>query len=379
MRVLPLCMLLVLCTLCGASAKVGSCLGKETSPDLNAACKLFKSTQSCLKGFSEKGVNISNSCVWRETYTDEIVEKVVVYTKLVEFSNMFQNDAEVIGTRVQVTLPKDSTNRWGLYSNLYTEASTSACTVGLGLPLDCLVKNVPPKGYAQSPLFVNITNLITFNIRDVKLAQQVQKNNGLLDKQVPLTMKYTFYRAGASPAPVETNYASTSLSLGSFTTNTGEFYLDTYYPYRVRNVSGISWDVNVTKSLEANGSTTPLTVFLMKEADYNIWSAEGCKTTCKPPTKLAIKDTLCSGLKCSGRAKNLDGNKQYRLLISYPTIYGYEWAENRSTDGPIENPFSEQVVGVAIRAKNYVLGDALASRTVVTDGDSEYAMIGSFV
>lgn len=190
---------------------------------------------------------------------------------------------------------------------------------------------------------------------------------------MPLTMKYTFFRTGATPAPPATDLASSSLPLGSYTTETGEFSLGTTLVYKFGNVSGVSWDANVTKSLEANGNTTAINAWMMTDTDFAKWKAV-CNTSCTPPKNLAIKDTFCAGLNCKGRAKNLKPTDKYYLIVSYPIIYSSGWSENVSKDGPITNPFPAQVVNVIIRPKDYVI--ASTSRTIVTEGDSEYAMTG---
>lgn len=141
------------------------------------------------------------------------------------------------------------------------------------------------------------------------------------------------------------------------------YYMIGYRAYRLTNVTGASWSVK-TKSLAKDGKKTPLTVMLIKDADWFAY-VEGpkcIKTACPaPPKSLAIGNSYCSGTSCSGSVVGTLGGKKgvYRLVVSYPTINNVVCSTPAcgtfSNTSEVATPFKKERVMVSIKPKYYDL------------------------
>jgi len=94
---------------------------------------------------------------------------------------------------------------------------------------------------------------------------------------------------------------------------------------------------------------TKLTVFLLRESDYQAWSKTCIR--CYPPTEFAINGTLCNGYQCTGE-KNYLGwkNGEYRLMVAFPEICNAYNDLCYDDMGPsdLKNGFTKQLVNVKI-------------------------------
>jgi len=149
-------------------------------------------------------------------------------------------------------------------------------------------------------------------------------------------------------------FGTTSYSLYGDNDVKGYFSL-TYRGYRLTNMTGAEWQVGVGKALSPN--KTDLAVMLLTEADYLTWNNDCANRTCSPPFTLAIANTTCQGLKCTGSASGLKGDDAYRLVVAYPEVCGITNAACYSMDMPskIGSPFAKELVSVVVTPKDWAL------------------------
>lgn len=134
------------------------------------------------------------------------------------------------------------------------------------------------------------------------------------------------------------------------------YYLLSYRSYRLTNVTGANWTVRIPATLSAGGKRTKMVSMLMREVDYIKWSGKICNKTCLPPTDLALPGTLCFDYKCARKATGL-GSKAgaYRLLVSYPEIYTFDWGGSYANSKPVKTIYNKQLVKVDVWPQSWDL------------------------
>lgn len=243
--------------------------------------------------------------------------------------------------------------------------ATSSCTINNGIPNTCTLKNTAPKGYALTPAFIENSAVLEFSTDDKALIKQWTANQRLFYNS---TLKFRIEIEGnrckatskypkATPALLdEVIFGPTSFMLNE---NPQHYFLRSYRAYRVSNVSGIDWSVNVTASLDKSRNKTSLTSMLMREKDYFTW-ADQCITNCKPPENLALRNTVCRGTYCARKYRGLGAKRgSYRLLVSYPEISSFMANSSLGETAPVKTRFKKQIVKTEIWPKVWSLEPSL--------------------
>ena len=224
----------------------------------------------------------------------------------------------------------------------------------------CTLKLTAPEGYAKDPPFKKSSVVMEFFTTDRDLIRQYSVNKRL---NASSTLKFKIVTTGircAVEKPPLTPAVSDAILFGPsayLMTNSQpkHYYLQTYRAYKVSNVTGASWTVKVAESFSASGKKTKMTSFIIRDKEYKAWQST-CNTTCEPPVKAAMPDTLCSNYTCTGSVSGLGGKAGvYRLFVSYPNISSYYNPASYSNIGPVKTEFNRQLVRVEIWPKNWAL------------------------
>lgn len=370
--------LLALAALLSYAIAAPICIGYKEFPDLNADCRARADEVSCMQGYALRSANLSVSCVWHQLADAKTLDRQIVYNRAGSVViNGVNYQGTICSTSLRVTLPTSAQGRWGAYmrmlsgpqnTTVYVDSTSpreafamAGCTVGKGAATSCKLKNTAPQGYALTPSFRENSAVMEFFTTDKALIEQWNTSQRLTYNS---TLKFKLEIEGtrcrdAKKYPAETpalldevTFGPTSYMLNE---NPKHYFLRTYRAYRVSNVTGIDWSVNVTKSMDKSGNTTRLTSMLMREQDYFTW-ADKCITNCTTPDSLAIPHTLCKGHFCSGRIRGLGAKSgAYRLLVSYPEVSSFVWNSSFSNKEEVETRYKKQMVKVEIWPKSWSL------------------------
>lgn len=223
------------------------------------------------------------------------------------------------------------------------------------------MENVAPKGYALTPAFRENSAVLEFSTTDKKLMDEWRANQRLPWRY---TLKFRMDIEGtrcknpdkypkATPALLdEVAFGASSFMLNE---NPQHYFLRTYRAYKVTNVTGIDWSVKVTESLHKSGNKSRITSMLMREKDYFAWADE-CRTSCRPPVDLALRNTVCKGLDCARRFRGLGPKRgSYRLLVSYPVITSFLANASFGDNAPVDTRFKDQIVRTEIWPRRWGL------------------------
>lgn len=149
-------------------------------------------------------------------------------------------------------------------------------------------------------------------------------------------------------------FGATPFSTWQESAQNGFYYLS-YRAYRITNVTGADWTVNVRRTLDPGMQQTPLTVFLLSDQDYATYLYDH-NTTGNPPLAYALPNTLCNSTTCTGMARNLGPSTGvYRLWVSYPQFTQYTYPGSYGSQVPPYWPYADQLVDVTVQAKNWSL------------------------
>ncbi|KAG7674957.1 hypothetical protein Ndes2526B_g07800 [Nannochloris sp. 'desiccata'] len=274
---------------------------------------------------------------------------------------------------LKVTLPGSARGKWTGYLSLqsgpqdvsaatkYMDPKRSFTFSGCQTGKTCELKQTVPKNAFPSASFLKSGVIFTAMSTDPVLNNQYN-TNGYVDDTYPFKLRLETTTTTAAGKPAATpaisdlvQFGPTSYVMDTISPMNGKqhYSLVTYKSYEISNVKEASWKVLVGASLASNRKKTNMTSMLMTESSYNGYFAK-CKATCSPPTALAIKGTVCTGVACSKRAKLLSTSGKYRLLVSYPTITSLSSAKAYSTS-PMTSTFNKQMVKTEIFGKGWKL------------------------
>jgi hypothetical protein len=353
------------------------CVGYKEFPALNVDCRTRTDEKNCFQGYAIQTQNLSVSCIWHELTDEETIDRQIVYNRggTIVISDM-NYQGTVCSTTVKVSLPSSSKGRWSSYVRLqsgpqnvssYIDSTspreafmTSTCTLGNGAGDSCRLKNTAPKGKALTPSFRTNSALVDFYATDKDLIDQWKKNQRL---HYNSTLKIKLELAGERcrdplKYPKERPALLDEVVFGPLDYMLDEqpkknYFLRSYRAYRIANVTGIDWSVNVTKSLDKSTNKTPLTTMLMREKDYFTWS-DTCITNCTAPENLAMPHTLCKGVYCAGKIRGLGAVKgAYRLLVSYPEVSSFIWNSSFAETASVKTKYNKELVKVEILPREW--------------------------
>ncbi|KAL4523543.1 hypothetical protein Ndes2437B_g00137 [Nannochloris sp. 'desiccata'] len=382
-------LLLALAALLSYSIAAPICIGYKEFPDLNANCRARADEISCMQGYALRSANLSVSCVWHQLADAKTIDRQIVYNRAGSvIVSGINYQGTVCSTTMKVTLPSSAKSRWGSYirllsgpqnTSVYIDSTSpreafvsSSCTIGKGAADSCTLKNTAPKGKALTPAFRENSAVLEFFTTDKALIEQWSANQRLYYNS---TLKFKLEIEGTrcrdpnkypkeTPALLdEVAFGPTSYMLNE---NPKHYFLRSYRAYRVSNVSGINWSVNVTKSMHRSGNKTRLTSMLMRESDYFTW-ADQCTTNCKPPENLALPKTVCKGLYCARKIRGLGPIKEIwpRVWSLQPVLQRQEEQEVKDegiwTDSEAPAPDADEAVALedqgAGEARSYMPDD----------------------
>lgn len=376
-------LLLALAALLSSSNAAPLCLGYKEFPELNADCRARANETSCMQGYAFRSANLTVTCVWHHLTDTKVIDRQIVHNRRGILSLSGVNyEGTVCSNSVSVMLPKSANGVWGTYMRMisgpqntsrWTNSEfpkesfvTSSCTAGQGATDTCRMKNTAPKGLALNPAFKSNSIVMDFSTTDKTLIEQFNTSQRL---NYPLTLKFKLEIEGTrcinpdkypAEGPAILDKVAFGPSAFMLNENRNHYFLRTYKAYRVANVTGIDWSVNVTKSMVKSGKKTKMTVMLMRESDYFNWTDNQCTTNCTPPVAYALPNSVCKGISCSGRIRGLGAKTgAYRLLVSYPEIASVDWNSTFSNTAPIQiwPKYKKQMVKVEIWPKSWSLQD----------------------
>ena len=350
------------------------CFGVPTDAPRNEICMRQTTEKSCLSKFAYEGDFIYASCRW--TMNAGAVNNNIqnVYTRYgtTWFSNAIWPKG-VTSYSMKMTLPTSAKSKWSGYLSMqsgpgnntaatkYMDPTRSFTFSGCQTGTVCVVNQTIPKNVFPTATFRNTGMTFTVLTTDPVLINQFN-TNGYVDETYPFKLELeTTYTtpAGnppATPALTDTvQFGPTDYIMDEISpTNPKQHYsVVTYKSYEVSNVAEARWKVTVGASIPSSGKKTSMTSMLMTEKNYYQYLGK-CSTTCKPPTTLAIKGTVCTGLTCSGRATSLITTEKYRLVVSYPTITSLSSTKAYSTK-PMTSTFNKQMVKTEISGRGWKL------------------------
>jgi hypothetical protein len=233
----------------------------------------------------------------------------------------------------------------------------SGCQTGT----TCELKQTVPKNAFPSASFLKSGVIFTGMSTDPVFIKQYN-TNGYLDDTYPfkLRLETTAITAAGKPAATPAIFDNVQFGPTSYvmdtispSNNKQHYSVVTYKSYEISNVKQASWKATVGASLAPSRRKSLITAMLLTEAAYNQYLAK-CKTTCSPPTALAIKGTVCTGFSCRGMAKSLSTSQKYRLLVSYPTITSLS-SSRAYSNLPMTSTFNKQMVKTEIFVKGWKL------------------------
>jgi hypothetical protein len=371
------------------------CMGYKEFPDLDSDCRARADEIACMQGYALRSANLSVSCVWHQLADAKTVDRQIVYNRAGSVVvNGVNYQGTICSTSLKVTLPSSAKGRWGAYmrmlsgpqnTSVYLDSTspresfvTAGCTVGRGAGDSCILKNTAPKGTALTPFFKQNAAVMEFFTTDKALIDQWNTSGRLSYNS---TLKFKLEIEGTrcrdpknypkeTPALLdEVAFGPTSYMLNE---NPKHYFLRTYRAYKVSNVSGIDWSVNVTKSMDKSGNKTRLTSMLMRESDYFTWASNNCTTNCTPPEDLALPHTICKGLVCTRKIRGLGATSgAYRLLVSYPELTSFISNSSFSNTAEVETRYKKQLAKVEIWPKVWSLDTVLQQQQLVTDEKGE--------
>jgi hypothetical protein len=350
------------------------CMGYKEFAELDTDCRARMDEPSCMQGYALRSQNISVSCIWHQLADTKTIDRQILYNRggsVIASGVNYQGS--ICSTTMRMTLPSSAKGRWGSYMRLLSGPQnvslnvdstspresfvTAGCTLGKGAANSCKLTNTAPKGKALTPSFKENAAVIEFFTTDKDLIKQYNDTKRLSYNS---TLKFKLEFEGTrcrdtEPYPKETPALLDQVVFGPTSYMLNEtpkrYFLRTYRAYRVSNVTGIDWSVDVLKSMEKSGNKTRLTSFLMREQDYFTW-ADKCITNCTPPEDLALPHTICKGLACTGKIRALGAaNGAYRLLVSYPEISSFISKSSFSNTEEVETRFKKELVKVEIWPK----------------------------
>jgi hypothetical protein len=380
-------LLLALAALLSYAIAAPTCIGYKEFADLNTDCRARTDEATCLRGYAFRSANLTVSCVWHIMADTKIVDRQVVYNRHGYLSiNGVDYSGTVCSTAVRALLPTSSKGRWGAYMRMLSGPQnisqfdmaefprdsfvTSSCTAGQGAADLCKMQNTAPKGFALTPAFKENSVIMDFSTTDKALIEEFNKTSRL---SYLSTLKFMLEVEGTrctdpKKYPRETPAIADKVAFGPsayiLNKQVKPYYLRTFKAYRVQNVTGIDWAVNVTKSMVESGKTTPMISMLMRETDYLKWLETDCTTNCTPPADKALVNSYCKGLSCKRKIRGLGASSgAYRLLVSYPEIASFTWNETFSDTGPVNiwPKFKKQMVKVDVWPRVWALGEPPAT------------------
>jgi len=347
-----------------------NCTGVPSFPEQDKVCSRLTSEKSCLSRFASESELISKTCRWvtqTGAVTREIQDTYTQYGTTLLSDITWPRGAKSFA--VKLTLPGSARGKWSGYLSLqsgpqnvsaaakYLDPKKSFSFSGCQTGTKCELKQTVPKNAFPSATFRKSGVIFTGLLTDKIFINQFNAQ-GHLDDTYPLKLRVetTMTTAGkpaSTPALSDlVEFGPTSYFMDSiYKPDDNHYSVVTYKSYEISNVKQASWKVRVGASLASSRKRTKLTSMLMTEGAYNQYFDE-CKTTCKPPTSLAIKGTVCTGLACSKRAKSLSTSQKYRLLVSYPTITSLSSAGAYSTS-PMTSTFNKQKVKTEIFGRGW--------------------------
>ena len=356
-----------------SSSPPTTCSGYEGTPN---DCLKRTTKSRCLQGIAAQGDDLRESCAWHQVWGNRVTESL----RLTSFGGFISTVGYAYrrsecGFRMNVTLPAAAMSRYQAYykaqggpasantlvawENPDQPFTVSGCTVGKGAPQTCRVALIPPAGYAQDPAFNRFSDIIEFTTTDPKQVARLAAKQPLpladaftvtLDYELPLCKT-----PGAAPGPPTGVKDSVMFGPSGFYTTYAKNYSDNYVllsykAYSLTNSTAAAWVVNVDKSLRPTGAKSPMSVMLLREADYQAWS-KNCTTKCRPPVGKAIKGTACAGVRCEGKAAGLGASGRYRLLVSYAQASSVYWIGSYGSQRPVDWPYAKQLVTTTLVPK----------------------------
>jgi len=366
------------------------CMGYNELPELNAACRARANETSCMQGYAFRTANLTATCIWHHLTDTRVIDRQIVHARRGRVAIVGLNyKGTICSNSVSAMLPKSSSGAWGTYmrmisgpqntsqwdDSVFSEDSfvASGCTAGQGATKTCKMKATAPQGHARSPAFESNAIVMDFSTTDKARIEQFNTFQRLL---FPSRLIFKLEIEGTrctnpNRYPAEGPAILDKVAFGPsdymLDGNPSHYFLRTYKAYKVVNVTGIDWSVNVTKSMVKSGKKTKMTVMLMRESDYINWAENECTTNCTPPVAYALPNSVCSGVLCSGRIRGLGPvTGAYRLLVSYPEIASVNWDSTYSNTAPtmIWPKYKKQMVNVEIWPKSWSLQDRVLDPVV---------------
>lgn len=385
--------------LLGCACAKPICLGLG-SKETETTCRKIKNENDCIgKNVVDTG-NFTASCIWHENQK-AIVKDVQKLSSQGAPMGILGLDyrGSLCGLKMKVELPKSASSRWGAnvrlrggpsdssewYSTTSPDImmSSSGCTASKGAPLECTAEIVAPKKkYALEPEFKKNSATIDFFTSD-KSRIKAWKDNQVLDKDQTLDVRttYEFLKCGVKgvsdpSAPEISDSVWFGITSYQMYENFDRGFFDlSYRTYKLNRTKSVTWDFDVSKTL-GKKQPTKLVTFLMKEDDYQKWSAKCIQ--CYAPTELAIKNTLCEGTKCSVEKKYLGWkNGEYRIFIGFPEVcnaYNDKCYDENSPSG-LKNGYTKELVNINIYPKlKLPTASSSSSRFVVPGGNAKTSL-----
>jgi hypothetical protein len=358
-----------------------TCTGSASFPTQNEICLQQTTEKSCLSKFAYETEFIADTCRW-VTQTGAVTTEIQdTYTEYgtTWFSNITWPKGAT-SFALKVTLPVSAKNKWSGYLSLqsgpqnvslatkYMDPKRSFTFSGCQTGTTCELKQTVPKNVFPSKTFRASGVIFTAMTTDPVLINQFN-TNGHVDDTYPFKLRFETTTTTAAGSPAATPAISDTIQFGPtdyimdgispFDANK-RYSVVTYKSYEISNVAEASWKVNVGTSLAANLKKTNITSMLLTEKSYYRFFGlkqqylGKCTSTCSPPTSLAIKGTVCTGLACSKSAIKLDTTQKYRLLVSYPSITSLG-SETAYSEKPMTSKFNKEMVKTEVSGKGWKL------------------------